>query len=191
MPRTLWFSNAKANPYRAFVEEIDINGTVAYEALEVISLLAKMKQSLNSTYSPWSFLAEVISNMEPLVCLLANGSHSVQDKVIEIISGLCADQPILIGDLLAENSRTIGALDIIKQNSGCYTLEADARSFANRTVFHDGCEFDAPDPGYLLGGAAGMWLLSILSSFGEKRIVVVAGGLEVLSDKLANYTSNS
>ncbi|KAI3762106.1 hypothetical protein L1987_52529 [Smallanthus sonchifolius] len=119
---------------------VDINGTVAYEALEVISLLAKMKQNLNSTYSPWSFLAEFISNMEPLMCLLANGSHSVQDK-----------------------STKSKLLNLLTSQS------------------------------YLLGGAARMWLLSILSSFSEKnkRIVVVAGGLEVLSDKLANYTTNS
>ncbi|KAK1433346.1 hypothetical protein QVD17_10256 [Tagetes erecta] len=221
---------------------VDINGTDAFEALELISLLAKTKHNLKSTYSPWSTLAEVISNLEPLVCFLADGSHSVQDKVIEILSGLCGDQPIVLGDMLAANSRTIGALgnrilkstslevriggilllicvskehkkqtvdaldesgylkpvicalvDITKQSSGCYTLEADDRSFFNRTVFHDGYEFNIPDPAYLLEGTAGMWLLSILSSFSEKnkRIVVEAGGLEVLLEKLANYTSNS
>lgn len=87
-------------------------------------------------------------------------------------------------------------VDIIKQSSGCYPLEVDVRTprgLANRSGIHDGGEFDVLDPGALLGGTAGMWLLSILSSCseGNRRIVVEAGVLEVLSDKLEKYTLNS
>ncbi|KVH21214.1 Armadillo [Cynara cardunculus var. scolymus] len=211
---------------------VDMDGTDAAEALEVVSLLARTKQTLNATYSPWSTLAEVISSLQPLVYYLAEGSPMVQDKAIEILARLCGDQPVVLGDLLAANIRTIGALgnrilkstslevrvgatallvcaskenrkqtiasldtsgylkpviyglvDIIKQNSGCYSLEADVRTsrdFANRTAFHEGGEFNVPDPGSLLGSTAAMWLLSILSSVGEKNkhSVVEAGGLE-------------
>ncbi|GJU71859.1 protein cellulose synthase interactive 3 [Tanacetum coccineum] len=224
---------------------MDMDGTDAAEALEVVSLLVRTKQNLNSKYSPWSALAEIILSLEPLVFFLAEGSPMVQEKVIIILSSLCGDQPAVLGDLLAANSTTIGALgnmilkstsqevrvggivllicaskehknqtiaaldasgylypviyalvDVIKQNSVSSSLEADGRSpraLANRTAFHDGGEFDVPDPGFLLGGTAALWLLSILSSFNEKnkRSVVEAGGLEALSDKLANYTSNS
>ncbi|PWA49897.1 U-box domain-containing protein 13 [Artemisia annua] len=224
---------------------MDMDGKDAAEALEVVSLLVGTKQNMNSKYSPWSALAEVILSLEPLVFFLAEGSPMVQEKVIIILSRLCGDQPAVLGDLLAANSTTIGALgnmilkstsqevrvggiillicaskehknqtiaaldasgylnpviyalvDVIKQNSVFSSLEADGRSpraLANRTAFHDGGEFDVPDPGFLLGGTAALWLLSILSSFNEKNkcSVVEAGGLEVLSDKLANYTSNS
>ncbi|KAI3758602.1 hypothetical protein L6452_06169 [Arctium lappa] len=232
----------------AIVESLngaDMDGTDAAEALEVVSLLARTKQTLNATYSSWSTLSEVISSLQPLVYSLAEGSPLVQDKAIEILARICGDQPVVLGDLLATNIRTIGALgnrilkspslevrvggtallicaskehskqttaslyasrylkpviyalvDIIKQNSGCSSLETDVRTpraFANRTAFHDRGEFNVPDPGSLLGSTAAMWLLSILSSVSEenKHSVVEAGGLEVLSKKLANHTSNS
>ncbi|CAI9273016.1 unnamed protein product [Lactuca saligna] len=60
-------------------------------------------------------------------------------------------------------------VDIIKQSSGCYPLEVDVRTprgLANRSGIHDGGE-------------------------GNRRIVVEAGVLEVLSDKLEKYTLNS
>ncbi|CAI9282124.1 unnamed protein product [Lactuca saligna] len=221
------------------------DGTDAAEALEVLSLLAKTKQNVDTTYSPWSALAEVISRLQPLVCFLAEGPASVQDKAIEVLSRLCGEKPVVVGDLLVSNLRAIGALgnrilkstslevrvggisllicglkehrmetmealdasgylksvvyalvDIIKQSSDCYPLEVEVRTprgLANRTGFHDGGEFDVLDPGALLGGTAGLWLLSILSMCGEenRRIVVEAGVLEVLSDKLEKYTLNS
>ncbi|CAI9296811.1 unnamed protein product [Lactuca saligna] len=87
-------------------------------------------------------------------------------------------------------------VDIIKQSSGCYPLEVDVRTprgLANKSGIHDGGEFDLLDPGALLGGTTGLWLLSILSSCseGNTRIIVEAGVLEVLSDKLEKYTLNS
>ncbi|KAL7618399.1 hypothetical protein Lser_V15G02309 [Lactuca serriola] len=61
-------------------------------------------------------------------------------------------------------------VDIIKQSSGCYPLEVHVRTprgLANRSGIHDG------------------------GDEGNKRIVVEAGVLEVLSDKLEKYTLNS
>ncbi|CAI9262628.1 unnamed protein product [Lactuca saligna] len=85
------------------------DGTDAVEALEVVSLLAQTKQNVNTTYSPWSALAEVISRLQPLVCFLAEGTASVQDKEIEVLSRLCGEKPVVVGDLLVSNLRAIGA----------------------------------------------------------------------------------
>lgn len=222
---------------------VDMNGNEndVIEALQVVSLMAKTKQNVNTTYSPCNSLCEVVSKLQPLVYALAVGPTLVQEKAVEILSRLCGDQSRVVGDLLVSDLRTIGALgdkilkstslevriggtvllicafkehrketmealdasgylknviyaliDMVKQASGCYPLEVDVRAsrgLANRS----GDEYDVADPGVLLGGTAGMWLLSIFSSYNEenRRTVVESGALEILSDKLGNYTSNS
>ncbi|XP_061341916.1 protein CELLULOSE SYNTHASE INTERACTIVE 3 [Gastrolobium bilobum] len=89
---------------------MDMNGADAADALEVIALLARTKQGVNFTYPPWSALAEIPSSLELLVCCLAEGPSLVQDKAIEILSRLCGDQPVVLGDLLSASSRSIGSL---------------------------------------------------------------------------------
>lgn len=92
------------------LKAMDMDGTDAYDALEVIALLARTKQSVNFTYPPWSALAEVPSSLEPLVRCLAEGPPPLQDKAIEILSRLCGDQPVVLGDLLVAKSASIGSL---------------------------------------------------------------------------------
>ncbi|MBA0691944.1 hypothetical protein Goari_009545, partial [Gossypium aridum] len=88
-------------------------------------------------------------------------------------------------------------VDMAKKNSRCTSLEIEVRGrapreFIERTAFQEGEEFDVPDPAIVLGGTVALWLLLILSScLPKNRITIMeAGGLEVLSDKLANYASN-
>ncbi|XP_008219610.2 PREDICTED: LOW QUALITY PROTEIN: uncharacterized protein LOC103319796 [Prunus mume] len=223
---------------------LDMDGTDAADALEVVALLARTKQGVNFTYPPWSALAEVPSSLEPLVRCLAEGPPPLQDKSIEILSRLCGEQPVVLGDLLIARSRSLGSLanrimhssslevrvggaallicsakehkqksmevldvagylkpltyalvDMMKRNSSCSSLEIEVRTprgFIERTAFHEGDEFDAPDPATVLGGTVALWLLCIIGAFHarSKLTIMEAGGLEALSDKLAGYTSN-
>jgi len=223
---------------------MDMDGADAVDALDVIVLLARTKQGVHLTYPPWSALSDVPSRLEPLVHCLAEGPPPVQDKAIEILSRLCGDQPVVLGDLLVARSRSIGSLadrimnstslevrvggsallicaakehkqqsmdaldvsgylnplicalvELMKQNSSCSSLEIEVRTprgFMERTAFQEGDEFDVPDPASILGGTVALWLLAIIASFHAKNKVLVmeAGGLEALSDKLASYTSN-
>ncbi|KAL5148547.1 Protein CELLULOSE SYNTHASE INTERACTIVE 3 [Glycine soja] len=89
---------------------MDMDGTDAADALEVIALLARTKQGVNYTYPPWSALAEMPSSLELLVCCLAEGHSLVQEKAIKILSRLCGDQPVVLGDLLSASSKSIGSL---------------------------------------------------------------------------------
>ncbi|XAR55556.1 hypothetical protein NMG60_11035659 [Bertholletia excelsa] len=89
---------------------MDMDGTDAVDALEVVALLARTKESVNLSYPPWSALAEVPSSLEPLVLCLTDGPPLLQDKAIEILSRLCGDQPVVLGDLLVLKSRSIGGL---------------------------------------------------------------------------------
>ncbi|BFG19041.1 hypothetical protein CerSpe_053150 [Prunus speciosa] len=223
---------------------LDMDGTDAADALEVVALLARTKQGVNFTYPPWSALAEVPSSLEPLVRCLAEGPPPLQDKSIEILSRLCGEQPVVLGDLLIARSRSLGSLanrimhslslevrvggaallicaakehkqksmevldvagylkpltyalvDMMKRNSSCSSLEIEVRTprgFIERTAFHEGDEFDVPDPAIVLGGTVALWLLCIIGAFHAKSKLTImeAGGLEALSDKLAGYTSN-
>ncbi|KAK7320986.1 hypothetical protein VNO77_31004 [Canavalia gladiata] len=224
---------------------MDMDGPDAADALEVIALLARTKQGVNFTYPPWSALAEIPSSLELLVFCLVEGPSLVQDKAIKILSRLCGDQPIVLGDLLSANSRSIGSLanrimnssslevkvggaallicaakekkelsmdsldtsgclkpliyslvDMVKQSCGYSSLDIEVhtpRGFMERNAFQEVDEFDIPDPATVLGSTVAMWLLSVIASFHRKSkpIIMEAGGLEALSDKLARHTSNS
>lgn len=58
------------------LNSMDLDETDAVDALQVVSLLAEMKQSVNFTYSPWSALAEAPSSLESLVRCLAERASS-------------------------------------------------------------------------------------------------------------------
>ncbi|KAK7385160.1 hypothetical protein VNO78_30872 [Psophocarpus tetragonolobus] len=223
---------------------MDMEGTDAADALEVIALLARTKQGVNFTYPPWSALAEIPSSLELLVCCLAEGPSLVQDKAIKILSRLCGDQPVVLGDLLSASSRSIGSLanrimnssslevkiggaallicaakekkklsidsldasgylkpliyslvEMIKQTCSYSSLDIEvltSKGFMERNAFQEVDEFDIPDPATALGSTIAMWLLSVIASFhiNSKVTIIEAGGLEVLSDKLARHTSN-
>ncbi|XVF39297.1 hypothetical protein PTKIN_Ptkin01aG0023400 [Pterospermum kingtungense] len=86
-------------------------------------------------------------------------------------------------------------VDMLKRNSRSTSLEIEVRApreFIERTSFQESEEFDVPDPATILGGTVALWLLSILSSCSSRNRISImeAGGLEVLSDKLASYASN-
>ncbi|KAL2232365.1 protein CELLULOSE SYNTHASE INTERACTIVE 3 isoform X1 [Sesamum indicum] len=219
---------------------IDMDYNDAADALDVVSLLARTKQGRNSPYLPWSALSEVPSSLEPLVRCLCEGPISVQDKVIEILSRLSRDQPVVLGNLLISNSRAIGALasritkvsslevrvggiallicaakehkiqsvgaleasgymkpliyalvDMIKQSSSLEFEITTPRGFTDRSAFQDGDDIHVPDPATVLGGTVALWLLSIISSSHSKHKITVmeAGGLEALSEKLAEYAN--
>ncbi|XP_059631793.1 protein CELLULOSE SYNTHASE INTERACTIVE 3 [Cornus florida] len=89
---------------------MNMDGSDAADALEVLSLLARTKQGVDFSYSLWFALAEAPSRLEPLVRCLAEGPPAVQDKAVEILSRLCADHPVVLGDLLIAKSRSIVAL---------------------------------------------------------------------------------
>lgn len=88
--------------------EMDSNDAV--DVLEVVALLARTKHGMNFTYPPWSVLAETPSNLEPLVKCLTEGPPLLQDKAIEILSRLCSDKPVMLGDLLVSRPKSIDSL---------------------------------------------------------------------------------
>ncbi|XP_024360310.1 protein CELLULOSE SYNTHASE INTERACTIVE 1 isoform X2 [Physcomitrium patens] len=89
------------------------------EALEALASLARTTSRGGSFGHPlWAVLAEAPFSMSPLVTCLAVGEATVQGKAIEVLSRLCRDQPVVLGDLIADNQKCIAALaDRIIQSS--------------------------------------------------------------------------
>ncbi|GLT47135.1 hypothetical protein SLA2020_208490 [Shorea laevis] len=89
---------------------MDMHATDAADVLEVVGFLARTKHGVNFAYPSWSALAEVPSNLEPLIRCLAEGPPLLQDKTIEILSRLCKDEPVMLGDLLVAKPQSIDSL---------------------------------------------------------------------------------
>ncbi|KAK4276716.1 hypothetical protein QN277_014834 [Acacia crassicarpa] len=107
---------------------MNMDGTDAADALEVVALLARAKQGDNFTCTLWSAFAETPSNLEPLVHCLAEGPPQVQEKAIEILSRLCGDQLVVLGDLLAAMSRSISSLADRMMNSSSLEVKVGGAS---------------------------------------------------------------
>lgn len=87
------------------------------ESLEALASLARTRRG-GAVSHPFSVLAEAPFSMSPLVTCLAIGAPTVQEKAIEVLSRLCRDQAVVLGDLIAENPKCITALaDRIIQSS--------------------------------------------------------------------------
>ncbi|KAL5982783.1 Protein CELLULOSE SYNTHASE INTERACTIVE 3 [Asimina triloba] len=224
---------------------VNMEGSDSSDALEALALLVKTKLCMSSTYRPLSALCEAPSSLEPLVPCLADGIPPAKDKAIEILSRLCGDQPIVLGDLLVGSPKSIISLadrvmnslsleariggaallicairehkqqsmdvldgsgflklllhslvDTVKHHSTSRCLEIEVvphKGYLERnTYLQDDDEFEVPDPATVLGGTVALWLLLTISSFHEESrlFVMEAGGMDVLSDKLAGYSAN-
>ncbi|XP_057858673.2 protein CELLULOSE SYNTHASE INTERACTIVE 1 isoform X1 [Cryptomeria japonica] len=93
-----------------FLASADLEDVISSDALEALAIMAREKQGGTSSIPPWAILAELPHSLEPLVKCLAIGLPPVQEKAIEVLSRLCRDQPVVLGDLLAGTCTCIYAL---------------------------------------------------------------------------------
>lgn len=93
----------------ALLANTNLEDSSTSEALEALASLARTKRG-GFSRPPWAVLAEVPFSMGPLVTCLAVGLPIVQEKAIEVLSRLCRDQPVVLGDLIADNPKCIAAL---------------------------------------------------------------------------------
>eukprot|EP00250_Pteridium_aquilinum_P021586 c25167_g1_i2 orf=367-6780(+) len=80
------------------------------ECLEALAALVRARCEGTCSRPPWAVLAEAPYSFGPLVTCVAVGRPSMQEKAIEVLSKLCRDQPIVLGDLIAGTSMCIAAL---------------------------------------------------------------------------------
>lgn len=101
---------------------LDLDGVEHSDPLDLLALLTRTKQSASFSYAPWSALAEAPASLEPLIQCLAVGLPPVQDKAIEILSRLCLEQPVVLGDLLIGKAGSISSLAERVMNSPSFEV---------------------------------------------------------------------
>ncbi|GJP57314.1 hypothetical protein CLOM_g16338 [Closterium sp. NIES-68] len=79
-------------------------------ALEALAALARAKAQNWGGQAPLAVLSEVPYSMGPLVAVLAGGSAGMQEKAVEVLSRLCKDQPVTLGDMIAATDNCVAAL---------------------------------------------------------------------------------
>ncbi|XP_020598358.1 protein CELLULOSE SYNTHASE INTERACTIVE 3 [Phalaenopsis equestris] len=89
---------------------MDIDGVNFSDSLDALILLAKTKHCVKFRYPLWFVFSKVPVSLEPLVNCLASGGSSVQDKAILILSRLCRDQSVTLGNLLVGRLGSITSL---------------------------------------------------------------------------------
>ncbi|KAL3686272.1 hypothetical protein R1sor_008846 [Riccia sorocarpa] len=94
----------------AFLQSTELDNPAASEALDALASLARAKRGGASSRPPWAVLSEVPYSTGPLVNCLAVGNSNVQEKAVEVLSRLCRDQPVVLGDLIAGTPGCIAAL---------------------------------------------------------------------------------
>ena len=80
------------------------------EALEALAILSRPEETGANIKPACAVLAEFPKSIRPIVLCIANSTPTLQDKTIEILSRLCKDQPVIIGDTIASASGCISSI---------------------------------------------------------------------------------
>uniref|UniRef100_A0A1D1YMJ0 U-box domain-containing protein 13 n=1 Tax=Anthurium amnicola TaxID=1678845 RepID=A0A1D1YMJ0_9ARAE len=80
------------------------------EVLDALALLSRSKGTSGNIKPPWAILAEHPQTIAPLVSCIAKGSPLLQDKAIEVLSGLCRAQPIVLGNSIADDTDCVASI---------------------------------------------------------------------------------
>ncbi|XP_038984803.1 protein CELLULOSE SYNTHASE INTERACTIVE 1-like isoform X2 [Phoenix dactylifera] len=103
----------------AFLESSNIGAAATSEVLDALALLSRSKGEDGHVKPPWAILAEYPHTIIPLVSCVAEGTSSFQDKAIEILSRLCRDQPIILGNVISNTSGCISSIARRVTGSNC------------------------------------------------------------------------
>lgn len=79
-------------------------------ALEALAALARARTTQGFALPLLQVLAEMPQSILPLAKCLAFGTPLMQEKAIEVLSRLCKDQPVVLGNLIASSDGCIPAL---------------------------------------------------------------------------------
>ncbi|XP_057429443.1 protein CELLULOSE SYNTHASE INTERACTIVE 1-like [Lotus japonicus] len=103
----------RAGTVLALVSFLDsaMNGpVVTSDALEALAILSRSEETSAHSKPAWAVLAEFPKSISPIVLSIADSTPVLQDKAIEILSRLCKDQPVELGDAVATASGSISSI---------------------------------------------------------------------------------
>ncbi|XP_019056447.1 PREDICTED: uncharacterized protein LOC104800208 isoform X2 [Tarenaya hassleriana] len=165
------------------------------KAIEILSRLCSDRQAV---------LSELLVIRSNSICSLADrimNASSLAVRVGGAILLLCAakghNQPTIEALNKSGFSKPLlyALVNMVKQNFNSSPSEVEVQThngFMEKNMLHETGDFSFSDPARILGGTVALWLLCILSSSDAKTklIIMEAGGLEALSEKLARFTSS-
>ncbi|KAL5992282.1 Interactor with COP9 signalosome (CSN) complex [Asimina triloba] len=94
----------------SLLESSSINPGAIAEALDALVLLSRAKDTDGNIKPAWAILAECPHTILPLVSCITSVTPLLQDKAIEILSRLCQDQSILLGNTIASTSQCVTSI---------------------------------------------------------------------------------
>ncbi|CAJ2677003.1 unnamed protein product [Trifolium pratense] len=103
----------RAGTVLALVSFLDssVNGSIdTSEALEALVILSRSEETGTNIKPACAVLAEFPNSLIPIVLCIANSTPILQDKTIEILSRLCKDQPVVLGDSVVSASGCISSI---------------------------------------------------------------------------------
>ncbi|XP_010939610.2 protein CELLULOSE SYNTHASE INTERACTIVE 1 [Elaeis guineensis] len=92
------------------LESARIEDAATSEVLDALVILSRSKGASEHVKPPWAILAEYPHTIVPLVSCIADGTPSLQDKAIEIVSRLGHDQPVILGGVVSGTSGCISSI---------------------------------------------------------------------------------
>ncbi|QCD84732.1 vacuolar protein 8 [Vigna unguiculata] len=103
----------RAGTVLALVSFLDsaVNGSVATsEALEALAILSRSVETGENIKSACAVLAEFPKSISPIVLCIVDSEPMLQDKTIEILSRLCKDQPVVLGETIVSAPGCISSI---------------------------------------------------------------------------------
>lgn len=94
----------------SFLESAKIGSFATSEALDALAFLSRSDGVSGPLKPAWAVLAEFPDRITPIVYCIADAEPVLQDKAIEILSRLCQDQPVVLGDSIVSITKCISSI---------------------------------------------------------------------------------
>lgn len=94
----------------SFLESANSGSVATSEALDALAYLSSSEGASGHIKPAWAVLAEFPDSITPIVSCIAEATPLLQDKAIEILSRICRDQPIVLGNTITCASGCISSI---------------------------------------------------------------------------------
>ncbi|KAK9271550.1 hypothetical protein L1049_001910 [Liquidambar formosana] len=94
----------------SFLESASSGSVATSEALDALAFLSRSEGASGHIKPAWAVLAEFPNSITPIVSCIADATPLLQDKAIEILSRICRDQSIVLGNTIASASGCISSI---------------------------------------------------------------------------------
>ncbi|KAI3747480.1 hypothetical protein L6452_09938 [Arctium lappa] len=84
----------------SYIESSNCGSIATSEALDALVILSRLKGSPGNIKPAWSVLVEHPDSISPIVSFIKGATSLLQDKAIEILSRLCQDQCVVLGNAI-------------------------------------------------------------------------------------------